>query len=117
MNLFKKKHKPRVSLTVLCDFSFQDISTGQVCNYICWLFRNYGFMHIGWGYKNDNGCLRCYLYTTSDSEFMDQYFRDRSNNEIANECKSAPDSRFKSVSWTNDIVEVIPVSEDGEKWS
>lgn len=113
MGLFKKKHKSKFNY--LCDFSFQEVSTGQVCNYICWLYRNYGFMHIGWDHENDNGCLRCYLFTISDSYLMAQYFKDRSNNEIANECKSAPDSCFKTVTWDNGFVEVVPVK-DGVQW-
>ena len=106
MKLFNKKKK---SGTVeLCDFDGMNISTGQVCSYICYLFKEYDFRHIGWNYRKVNGCLRFALLAIDPTPYMINYFNDRSNNEILNECKSAPKCEFISKTYSDGFSEYVP---------
>lgn len=80
-NFIKKKKK----VIKLIDFSFQQVSTGQVQGMLNYLteHNNNGFKYVETEFKrNKNGNLRCYLTIDYNNSTVIQWFADRTPGQV-----------------------------------
>lgn len=101
--IFKKKQQISVDLI---DFNAMNIGTGNVGSYIKWLYCEYGFLHIGYRFENQNGNCRFVLHTLPENRNVMQYFKDRCPAMVEIECKSKDSIPHKFVKWENGFEEV-----------
>lgn len=98
-----KKSKIRLDLI---DISMEKISTGQVASYIIWLYKEYGFRHIGYCIEND----RFVLYTVLGNNKVNQYFKDRCPGMVEEKIQTFnidKNSNFTISRWDNGFEEVV----------
>lgn len=101
---FKRKEVP-FSIDLI-DFNANEVSTGQVGEYILNLCESYGFRHIGYRFEHINGSNRIILYTLANNYIPIQFFKDRCPGMIEEACQSLKGIPHKFITWDNGFSEV-----------
>jgi len=104
-----KKIKKKTKQHELINFSFQNLSTGQVGEYILKeLYKKNNFSHIGYKYVKDGGELRCILYTLSNpSKRLVNYFNDRCPAMVEEKANSYEGIAHEFVKWGSTGIEIV----------
>lgn len=100
--LFRKK---KISVDVM-DINRQHVSSGRIEEYIRNLYRDEGFMHIGYRVEDRDGLQRFVIYTLPGQKDVIQYFKDRCPAMVEQECRKLEGKGADWNVWPNGFKEI-----------
>ena len=84
----------------IANFSADQLSSGQVCHYIAYLWVVRDFRHIGYLTQNEDGCLRYILYQYGKANSkVKRYFNDRCPAMIEQEIRDINSNSLNKIAY------------------